>query len=145
MGDSSGLERECRSFVRMFTGVPPNEYLLEKYAQAHAVTDQFVPSAGFDAWLLRVAGTGPVPARLADAYARRFAPRSTIRRKLVLVLALLEVTPPYHRVVAAVARPAVVTILALAVHGLAGVAAAVLGILLFGPAHLIARLGGVRK
>lgn len=45
---------------------------------------------GFDAWLGRIAAWGRFMASLADAYARRVRPYGDLRRRLTLMLALLE-------------------------------------------------------
>lgn len=48
----------------------------------------------FDRLLLAVSARGPLWARLADSYASRWRKNSSVRRKLILTLALLECAPP---------------------------------------------------
>jgi len=87
------LERECEAFARYLTGAAAGDYLVEKYLQAHA--QGAVGSGGaFDRALVALARRGTFLARLADAHARVFAPGGLLRRKLVLVLALLECSAP---------------------------------------------------
>ncbi|HEV8523374.1 MAG TPA: hypothetical protein VGQ71_02655 [Terriglobales bacterium] len=47
-------------------------------------------AAGFDRFLVRFAIANPTLTRVADSYARLLAPTSTFRKKLVLLLAILE-------------------------------------------------------
>ena len=93
------LGRECDAFARYLTGAAPGEYVERKYRQAHAAARGLEPgsaprAARFDRALVALARQGPFLARLADAHARVFAPGGLLRRKLVLVLALLEVSAP---------------------------------------------------
>lgn len=141
----TALEAECRALARVLTRDPPTPYLITKYCEAHARSDQFGSSDRFDRWLLSAACRHPVVARLADGYARQVLPRSILRRKLILLLALLEVTPPHHRLVRPAVRSRTGVVAALALHGVVGIAVGALGILVFGPAHLAARLLGDRR
>lgn len=144
-GDRALLDLECRTFARLFTRTPPNDYLLGSYAEAHRNTGKFDPTDRFDPWLLRLARSGSAVARLADGYARFFAPRSLLRRKLILVLSLVEVTPPYYHDADGTASSSRVRIIvALAFRGLVGVAIAGLGLIAFGPVHLVVRMAGRR-
>lgn len=144
--DPVTLERECRTLVRVFSRAPASPYLLSKYIEAHRSLDQFVPRTAFDSWLLRFACGGTSLARVADSYARHFAPRSTLRRKLILILALVEVMPPYHRAIAPAVRSSILAFAVLIGQGLAGAVLLLPGILLIGPVHLLTRhRGGVRE
>jgi hypothetical protein len=86
------LERECGIYARYLIGRAPGEYVCRKYQQYHSSPDRtaVLPRDSFDETLLRLSARGVAWARLADAYACRFARRSALRGKLVLVLALLE-------------------------------------------------------
>jgi hypothetical protein len=89
------LGRECDAFARYLTGAGPGEYVERKYREAHATAPGLEQAAArFDRALVALARQGPFLARLADAHARVFAPGCLLRRKLVLVLALLEVSAP---------------------------------------------------
>jgi len=87
------LERECRSFSQYLIGRPPNDYLLGKYVECHQAGRIPEPEGAFDGFLTRVAARGPFLARTADTYASRFFRYGSLRKKLVLVLALLECSP----------------------------------------------------
>jgi hypothetical protein len=90
------LERECRVFTRYLTGQEPIEYVLRKYVEYHRA-NLLTGDRGFDRLLTGFAAKGPFFARLADSYASRFRKRAALRRKLVLLLALLECSPQASR------------------------------------------------
>jgi len=90
------LERECRTFTRYLTGRGPTPYVVQKYREAHAASTAF-DADRFDSRLTAVARWHPVTTLLADAYARFFVPYGTLRKKLILLLAILEISPPFFR------------------------------------------------
>jgi len=91
------LERECDVFVRYLSGVAPSEYVLERYLAAHAagVVEPPGGAADFERWIVRRASSATWLVRALDAHQRVFANGSLLRRKLVLLLALLEVRAPH--------------------------------------------------
>lgn len=88
------LNRECVALATYLTGYPPANYLAQKYREAHEKSGRFTARGHFDAYLLRWAARGPRRAALADAYACWFARRSAVRRKLILLMAIMESGPP---------------------------------------------------
>ena len=98
------LQRECDVFCRYLVGAAPAAYVIAQYVDFHT-PDRFQPDR-FDGFLIRLASRGPLFTRLADTYASRFARRAILRRKLVLLLALLESTPPSSDYVDTVDRSA---------------------------------------
>jgi len=90
------LERECRTFTRYLVRLDPSPYVVAKYCEAHSASSRFSGSR-FDERLTALARWHPLTAFLADAYATVFAPRGLLRKKLILVLAVLEVSPPFFR------------------------------------------------
>ncbi len=91
----SRLERECRTFATYLVGTPPNSYVCAKYVETHDHALQV--RSHFDRLLLSVARRGALGAKLADSYARVFCPQALLRKKLVLLLAILETcSPSYH-------------------------------------------------
>jgi len=96
-GDAE-LRRECEVFCRLLADRPPNDSVIGSYVRGH----QRIPylaapgPTGGERLLLAVARWGRLPARLADTYSRFLHPISPLRQKLVLLLAILESTPPYH-------------------------------------------------
>jgi hypothetical protein len=107
-GHPSALARECQVFTALLAGRPADDYVFAKYTEAHQNCPALSDGQRFDGFLIAFARRNGFFARLADAHARIFAPRSLLRRKLVLLLAILETCPPYHRLVGEVeaAHPA---------------------------------------
>ena len=135
---SSELEREGRVLTRYLIGRDPDGYILRKYADGHgAMPGTGNPADGLDRVLLATAVRGPVLARIADAYARIFRPRGTLRRKLILLVAVLENAPATHRSFTAGADGRRAAAL-LRIAGALGAFALALGagLILFGPRHL---------
>jgi len=95
--DQFRLQQECRTFTRYLMHREPDSYVLRKYLECHAAVFQdasiVVP---IDNALLRFARKGRFWTRIADAYARIFRPRGTLRRKLILIFAILENSRAYH-------------------------------------------------
>ena len=88
------LDGECDVFVRYLTGVAADPVVRSSYRDAHEQGVLGEPADRFDALLVRWAAAGPVRARWVDGYARFFASGGLLRRKLVLLLALLESRAP---------------------------------------------------
>ncbi len=87
------LARECDAFARYLIGAVPADYVARKYREAHAVSERFAARGRFDALLVRVGSRGPMRAAVADAYACLLARRSALRKKLILLTAILESSP----------------------------------------------------
>jgi hypothetical protein len=90
------LDRECECFCAYLSGFAASDYVRGKYRAAHELG--LVESAGgasrFERRVVALAARGPRFARVLDAHARFFASSSLLRRKLVLVLAILESASP---------------------------------------------------
>jgi hypothetical protein len=97
------LERECRVFGGYLLGREMNPYVLGKYAQAHETLAWENAPGFFDRLLTGLAARHALATKICDAYARFFSPQCVLRKKLVLLLAILELTPPYYRDIDAVA------------------------------------------
>jgi hypothetical protein len=135
----AALEAECRRLTGYLLDAPPTPYVIACYVRAHRTTPAFEPDGTFDRVALRLAASGP-GVRLADAHARLFAPASALRRKLVLLLAILETaSPSFRRVDDPGPRGALRAWLRLAWIGAAAGAAAVLGSMLLLPVQLVLR------
>lgn len=91
------LERECDVFARYLSASAPSDYVRERYLAAHAagVVEPPGGASRFERWVVRRASTATWLARALDAHQRVFANGSLLRRKLVLLLALLEVRAPH--------------------------------------------------
>lgn len=138
------LQREARVFTRGLLGRDPTAYVVERYVAAH-VALPLVPVAGFDRILTAFAASGPLRARLADAYARLFFRRATVRGKLALLLAILESASPSDASFAPIVTSSPGVVFRLAFSGLGAVICAGLGVLILGPLHLVSRLAVSRS
>lgn len=94
---STPLSEECRAYTLYLVGCEPSDYVLEKYEACHLLPNMplFAPPRTFESFLLRASRWGRPATRLADAYARWFAPKSALRSKLILLLAILELRTPF--------------------------------------------------
>ena len=132
------LEHECMVFCRYLVKQDPTDYVRAKYrAGVSALLKDRTPSR-LDAALVRIAGSHPLVARLADAYARFVLPRSLLRSKLVLLLAILESAAPteekFRRTSSA---PAFLVIGSLVLHTIAFALTLLLALVVFLPVHLL--------
>lgn len=84
--------RECEVFTHYLCGSSPTPYVAEKYADAQRRNLAYAATASFDRYLIRIARLHPIATKLADVYARLFAPASVLRKRLILLLAILEST-----------------------------------------------------
>lgn len=138
-----GLAAECRVFTRYLTRTEATPYVLDKYRSCHR--SLHVPSEAlstwFDGFLLALARLGPFGTGLVDTYSRWFAPRSVMRHKLALLLAVLEHSPEFYRPVTSARVGARWTVLgSLALTGLREAAFLLMGVALLAPLHLVAGL-----
>jgi hypothetical protein len=110
------LHRECEVFCRYLVGRPPDAYILAKYVEAHQLTRNYAGGSRFDRLLVAVAAWATVFAGLTDSYCALFARQCLLRRKLILLLAILESCAPAHGFFDAI-EPTPVAILALRLLG----------------------------
>ena len=95
---SETLARECQTYCRYLVRRPPSEYISSKYAEYHHLhPDNDSERNLLDQVLLSVSRLHPFLTGVADSYAVWFRRSGVLRRKLVLMLALTEATPPYFR------------------------------------------------
>lgn len=93
------LDRECRAFSAYLIKQRPTDYAMAKYREAHDVSriverdeERFL-----DRMLVSVAVAHPIGAKLVDAYTAIFYKKSAVRRKWILLLAILESCAPTHK------------------------------------------------
>lgn len=132
------LVNECGVFTRHISGRPATARVSEQYSAAHRTLPGMEPSDGHERWLLRVARRGPAACRIADAWARLAAPEGAFRRKLVVLLAILEVTPPYAEELDQPPGGPVPEWLRIAASGVGFAGALAVGVVLFLPVRLAA-------
>ena len=140
--DPTELDRECDVFTRHLLGIEAGEYVRTKYRAAHASLPALTASSAFDAFLVKFARRGRIFAKLADAHAALFAPVSLLRKKLVLLLAILETCPPSFRSIdAPLGGQPLGALLALSVTGVSAVLSLIVGSLILLPVRAVLAVG----
>lgn len=86
------IRREFSVFGRYLVGRDPGASALAHYERWHAAhgNAEFASAPPIDRVLVAIARIHPIATRIADAYCARLRRASLLRRKLVLVLALIE-------------------------------------------------------
>ncbi len=136
---SSEMSAECRVFARYLAETEASPYVQQAYAQLRASSDMplGLRERRIERALLTVARQGALATRVADGYARFFLPRSVLRRRLVLMLAILENSPGSEQVLNSGDEGALVGVGArLMLTGIASVLCALVGVVIFAPVHL---------
>ena len=96
MADSHELNRECDVFARYLGASVGDVYVRGQYRAAHeAGIVEHPGTTRFERAVVNAARNAPLLVRALDAHARVFANGSLLRRKLVLLLAILEVRAPH--------------------------------------------------
>jgi nucleoside-diphosphate-sugar epimerase len=134
------LEAECRSFAAYLVGAAPISYIEEQYtkaAHAHGLGfDEEFP--GFDRVTLALARRGRMLARWADAYCSIFHRGGPLRRKLIVLAAILEHVAPTNEVFDRVqSRHVALTVLSLAAYGWTSAVSLLLGAVILLPVRLL--------
>lgn len=135
------LGGECRVFSRYLARQEPTPYVLRSYQRLCQLDPlSAAPLPLIDRSMLTVARWGVLPARSADAYARMFRPYGPLRRRLILLLAILENSPPGDAPLQRASEGSRTRIVAgVVVSLLAGAACLLAGTLLLGPLHLVGK------
>ena len=134
---------ECRVFTRYLLGCDPDEYVIDQFAAANTSLNQLSPTNRFDSTLLAFARISPLCARLADSYASLFFRTSTLRKRLVLLLAILETRAPFHHTIdCAPGGNTPLLIGRLSISAAAAVVSLVAGTLLLAPTRLVLAIVG---
>lgn len=133
------LEKECRLFAAYLIGQTPSGYVVEQYARAARVhglaQDKDFPC--LDRATVKIARCGRVFARWIDAYCALFRRGGALRRKLVLLSAILEhVAPASDNFDRVPPSGAFQTILAVTGYGVKFVLSLLMGTLLMVPTIL---------
>jgi hypothetical protein len=137
---SATMDRECTAFATYLTGREPNGYVKDRYRLAHERGELAnIPEPGaFERALVWLA-TFPFAARIVDVYTALFMKRAVVRKKLVLVLAILECcAPSYHYFEHPDGGGFVGSVARLAVRSLVSAIALAVGAIVLGPAHAAA-------
>ena len=90
---------ECRAFARFLANSEATPYVMSHYARLRptAALSETTSARIIERGLLAAARLGSLPLRMADGYARFFLPRALLRRRLLLLLAILENSPGSER------------------------------------------------
>lgn len=134
------LDRECLAFSVYLIRQRPNEYVLAKYRDAHDASGivELNEKSFLDRFLIGVAAVHPIGAKLVDAYTAVFYKRSAVRRKWILLLAILESCAPTFKYFDLPDGGGRFSMAArLLWQGLGFILAFSLSVILFAPAHLI--------
>lgn len=92
--ERSVLEEECDRLGRYLVGEAPSPYVRAWYVKGHGSRpERFAAAPGVDATLLALTAWRPVPLRALDMTARLLVPGGALRRKLVLLVGILECVP----------------------------------------------------
>jgi NADH dehydrogenase len=137
------LEEECRTYAACLSGATPSAYVREHYtkaAHAHglAFDEDFTR---FDRAALLFARRWHVFARCADAYCALFHRRGALRRKLIVLAAILEhVAPTSEAFDRPLTQPVALAALSLIWYSLASAATLLFGALILAPAGALCRI-----
>ena len=132
------IERECRVFTEYLLGCAPHVYVARKYADAHRISPAFSKGNRFDFFLIRAARSHHGMTKLAAAYARLFVPATLLRKKLVLLLAILETcSPSCHLIDSPEPGSKRALLVRLCGRGIGALASIIIGVVLFLPVHLV--------
>jgi len=137
------LDSECRVFCQYLIGLKPNDYVLEKYREAHRSSHLYrvSDSNSFERILTNFASISPLAARVSDVYGFLLLKNSLLRRKLVLLLAILENSVPSHSYFGSVIEGGIaMLILRLAWRASLSLVALLIGVVFVGPFHLFVLL-----
>lgn len=94
------LLHECKNYTRYLISQEPTTYIQNEYVKAHQRNPALSvdPANRFDEFLVSFSTKGSFAARMVDAYANLFYKNSLLRRKIILMLALLESVAPFAAV-----------------------------------------------
>jgi nucleoside-diphosphate-sugar epimerase len=84
------LEKEFKTFSNYLIGYEPDGYIKSRYVRGHRITEMDRNGGSFDLLLVRMANRSKLLARLADTYTSGFYKNALLRKKLFLLLAILE-------------------------------------------------------
>lgn len=91
----SRLDNECKVFYQYLISGSPDKYVLEKYNNAHtlgSLGQSYL--SNFDKVLLAVAKKSTFLTKLVDVYTTIFFKNAIFRKKLILLIAIIETYAP---------------------------------------------------
>jgi hypothetical protein len=141
--DRAAIAAECGVFARHLTDDEPTPYVIACYERLlpSAKRPPAVEGLLIERALLSMGRAGGVRLRMADGYACLFRPRGGLRRRLVLVIAILENSPSSARLFNSGEEGSFVAVSARMMASMAVSALCTLGgVLVFAPVHLASAL-----
>lgn len=137
------IASECIVFTRHLLGVRPDRAVVERYGAALAAIPALQPASAWERSLLAMARRGVAGVRGADAFAALFARDSVLRKRLVILLAILETRAPFSDAIdRALGGPRPVVIARVGLRGLWSLAWLVAGALWLVPVRIALMLRG---
>jgi len=96
--DIRGHVRECSIYTSYLVNWEADQYVLEKYHEAHTVSEILRHSdhKKLDTILVAISLRRRVHTKLVDVYTRMFYPTCIVRKKWILLLGILESYGPTH-------------------------------------------------
>jgi len=147
-GEPSHRDMAYVVFTQYLTNQAPTEYIAKQYRMALAARglakdDDF---SAFDRVTLNLARRGLVWTRFADAYCAIFRRHGALRRKLILLMAIVEHTPPYSdRFDRPIPRSVIGLVSFLFLQGIQFTLSLMVGAALLLPAHLLSLYRSTRE
>ena len=141
--DRDAIAAECGVFTRHLTDGEATPYVIACYERllASAKRPPAVEALLIERALLSMGRAGGLRLRLADGYACLFRPRGGLRRRLVLMVAILENSPSSARLLNSGEEGSVVAVSVGMTASLVVSALCTLGgLLVFAPVHLMSAL-----
>jgi len=133
------LHKECEMFCSYLINQKPSKYVREKYQDAHIKGSiRLHTESGFDKLLMGAAVINPFFVKLVDVYTGLFSKRALFRKKLILLLAILESSAPScHYLDSITTSNKAILFLKMFQNVMFFTGSLVLSIIIFMPLHLI--------
>ncbi len=134
------LDQECIAFSNYLINQEPNSYVMDKYREAHRASETLrnLKPDPFDSLLLNLCRMSGVTAKLVDSYSSLFLRRSVVRKKMVVLLAILESCAPTYTIFDTTDPGGILTHLArMIAQGFMFCVSVVLAMVLLMPIHLM--------
>lgn len=144
----NALAGECGALCRYLVDRDADDYVVGKYEAGHRaeVLGLQAGASAFDRLLLRVGLLHPLMTRAVDGYAALLFKRALLRKKVTLLIAILETRPPFSSLLDRVddARPAALVVRML-IGALPAILIAVVLAVVFIPLQLSFGVGAVLR
>ncbi len=134
------LDQEARVYTKYLIKQAPSPYVIEKYRQAHLRSPNVHQALEnpFNELLVKLSSKGPFWARLVDSYATFFLRNALVRKKIILLMAILESSAPtYQAFESPESKNPLVIIVLLGLRGAGFVFSLFIALLIFLPLRLL--------